>query len=116
MQTVTKQQAKAEQQAINLIEFERLLNRRVPYYKWYDGAGPEPPVHKMWRMYASLLYRLELWLDAGLPTWPEMKNLISETRSLEREAYKTWLKLKRKISGEYISGKRKIRPPWGVAR
>jgi hypothetical protein len=116
MQTVTKQQAKAEQQANAMIEFTRLLSRRVPYYKWYDGAGPEPPEHKMWRMYASLRYRLELYLDAGMPTWPEMMNLISETRALEREAHKAWIKLKRKISAEYVAGRSTIKPPWGVVR
>ncbi len=116
MQTITKEQAKAERQLLAMIEFERLLSRRVPYYKWYDCAGPEPDEFRRWRMYRSLLYRLELWLDAGLPTWPEMKNLVAETRSLEREAHKSWIKLKRKITAAYVEGRLKTKPPWRVVR
>ncbi len=116
MQTITKEQAKAERQALAMIEFDRLLSRRVPYFKWYDGAGPEPDEFRRWRMYRSLLYRLELWLDAGLPTWPEMKSLIAETRSLEREAHKSWIKLKRKITAAYVEGRLKTKPPWRVAQ
>ena len=47
---------------------------------------------------------------------PGMAKMISDTHALEREAYRDWIKLKHKISAEYVAGKRKTRPPWGVVR
>ena len=108
---------KSERQAAAVIEIVKLTGRsKVSCFVWYNCAMKEPAAFRCWRMYASLIYRIDLWLDAGLPEWPGMAKLVSEARASERAAYSDWLKLKKRISAEYVAGKRKTRPPWGVAR
>ena len=106
-----------KRQAAALIEIVKLTDRsKVPCIIWYNCAMKEPESFRRWRLYASLCYRVDLWREAGLPEWQGMAKMVSETRSLEREAYRDWLKLKRKISAEYVDGRRKTRPPWGIVR
>ena len=111
---MTTKSERQEQQARALIEFEGLISRPVPCFKWYTTKIKEPAEFRLWRMYASLSYRIDLWLEAGLPAWPELAKMISDAHANEREAYNDWIKLKKRISAEYVDGRRKTRPPWGI--
>ncbi|HEV2484116.1 MAG TPA: hypothetical protein VGT08_01175 [Terracidiphilus sp.] len=109
------EKAKAEDQALAMIEFERLISRPVPHVRWYDGGMPEPAEYRRWRLYSSLLYRVELWLDSGLPRWDGMLAMVEDARACAKEARREWLKIKHRLSARYAAGKGP-RPPWGMTK
>jgi hypothetical protein len=108
-----KSKRKQEWESNALIELSGLIGKPVPCIKWFDGTRiPQPAVFTTWALYASLLYRIELWQQAGLPASPEITKLLSDTRAHERRAYADWIVFKKKINAQYLSGVRKVRPPW----
>lgn len=110
----TTKTEKADEEVRALIEFEQLINKPVPYFRWYDKAGPEPDEFRAWRLEASLLYRIKLWFQAGLPDDDNLRTLMKVTRLRERRAYARWLKVKKQISADVRAGLRKTKPPWGL--
>lgn len=93
-----------------LIEFEQLLDKPVPCFRWYDNAGPEPDEFRTWRIEASLLYRIKLWFRAGMPDDHGLRTLLKVTRRRERKAYARWPKVKKQISADFLAGRRKTLP------
>jgi hypothetical protein len=103
---------KDDRQVAALMEFARLMRRPVPCVKWYEGSMREPAQYRQWRFARSAVYRLELYVKCGLPKLPRMNSILLQCKKREREAYSDWLKLKRKITADYLAGRRKRRPPW----
>jgi hypothetical protein len=92
-----------------LSEFQRSIGRLVIAWPW---RGPEPTLHRKWRLLASVVRRFELYNNAGLDEHPGMAALLFDVECRERVARFKWLSEKQCREMRYSTGRTKTPPPW----
>ena len=103
----------SDRQAQALIKFANSIERPVgPRWPWRRTR--EPRAHREWRRACGIVRRFNLYADAQIEEiTPLMRQLYYEAEGRERRAWRKWSLVRRRITMNFLTSKRKTPPPWG---